>query len=154
MEKFCPDLGALPTLSQPIHDKITATVVINGTETAPFTFRTGVKQGYVIAPTLFTVYLVCAMPFLVRGRLPRRIETDYRLDGRLFNLSRLKAKIKVTTTAVVFSMLMTVSFLPTHRWASAKPRPPYKSISKCRTFSQHKKDHLPTRSRQHWRTRH
>jgi len=134
MEKFCPDLGALPTLSQPIHDKITATVVINGTETAPFTFRTGVKQGYVIAPTLFTVYLVCAVPFLVRGRLPRRIETDYRLDGRLFNLSRLKAKIKVTTTAVVFSMLMTGHSCQHSREASAKARPPYKKHIKVSDF--------------------
>ena len=45
------------TILSLLHDKMTATVLINGTETEPFTIRTGVKQGRVIAPTLLTVYL-------------------------------------------------------------------------------------------------
>ena len=46
----------------------------------------------VIAPNLFTVYL-CTILFLDRDRLPHGVELDYRLDGRLFNLSRLTAVI-------------------------------------------------------------
>ena len=78
------------TILRLLHDKMTATVLFNGTETEPFTIRTGIKQGYTIAPTLFTVYL-CAILFLVLARLPHGVELDYRLDGRLFNMSRLMA---------------------------------------------------------------
>ena len=77
-----------------------ATVLLNGTKSEVFTIRTGVKQGCVIVPTLFTIYL-CAILFLLRDRLPHGVELDYRFDGRLFNLSRLKAKTKVTKTAVI-----------------------------------------------------
>ena len=56
------------------------------------------KQGCVIAPTLFNVYL-CAILF---ERLPCGLEIDYRLDSRLFKMGRrLKANIKVTNTAVI-----------------------------------------------------
>ena len=70
------------------------------TETEPFTVRTGVKQGCVIGPTLFTVYL-CAIIFLVLHRLLHGVELDYRLDGRLFNLSRFKAKTNVMKSIVI-----------------------------------------------------
>ena len=79
---------------------MTATVLFNWTETEPFTIRTGVKQGCVIVPTLFTVYL-CAILFVLRDRLPHGVELDYRFDGMLFNLSRLQAKTKVVKTAVI-----------------------------------------------------
>ena len=88
------------TILRLLHDNMTATVLFNGTETEPFTTRTGFKQGCVIAPTLFTFYL-CAILFLVRDRLPHGVELDCRLDGRLFNLSRLKAKTKAMKTAVI-----------------------------------------------------
>jgi len=55
---------------------MTAIVVINGTEREPFTISTRVKPGSVIAPTLFTIY-PCAVLFLVRDRLPRRVETGW-----------------------------------------------------------------------------
>ena len=88
------------TILRLLHDNMTATVLFNGTETEPFTTRTGFKQGCVIAPTLFTFYL-CAILFLVRDRLPHGVELDCRLDGRLFNLSRIKAKTKAMKTAVI-----------------------------------------------------
>ena len=40
-------------------------------------------------------------PFFVRDRLPHGVELNYRLDGRLFNLSHLKANTKVMKTAVI-----------------------------------------------------
>ena len=43
------------TILRLLHDKMAATVLFNGTETENFTIRTGVKQGCVITPTLFTV---------------------------------------------------------------------------------------------------
>ena len=83
------------------HDKMTAAVLFNATETEPLNIRTGVKQECLIAPTLFTVYL-CAILFLFRDRRPHSVELDYRLDGRLFNLSRLMAKTKVMKTDVIY----------------------------------------------------
>ena len=88
------------TILRLLHDKMTATVLINGIEIEPFTIRIEMKQGCDIAPTLFTIYL-CAITFLVSHRLPCGVKTDYRLDGRLFNLCILKAKTKVTKTAVI-----------------------------------------------------
>ena len=81
-----------------IHDKMTATVLFNGTDTEPFTIQTWVKQGCVIAPTLFTVYL-CATLFLLRDRLPHGVELEWRLDAKLFNHSRLKANTKMMKTS-------------------------------------------------------
>ena len=49
--------ASFTTLLRLLHDKMTATVLIKGTVTEPFTIRTGVKQGCFIAPTLFTIYL-------------------------------------------------------------------------------------------------
>jgi len=59
-----------------------------------------VKQGCVILPTLFTIY-VCVLLFLVRDRLPRGVEIDYRLVGRRFYMRRLKTKTKVTKPAII-----------------------------------------------------
>ena len=81
--------------------KMTTTVLINGIETELFTIHTGVKQGRVIALTLFTIYL-CAILFLVHDRLPCGVEIDYLLDGKLFNLSHLKTKTKLTKTAAIY----------------------------------------------------
>ena len=74
------------TILRLLHDKTTAIVLINEIETEPFTIRTGVTQGCVIAPTLFTSYLF-AILFVFLDRLPRGAEIDYRLDGKLFNLT-------------------------------------------------------------------
>ena len=93
----------LITILKLLHDKMTATVLFIGAETEPFTIRTGVKQGCVIAvtPTFLTVYL-CAILFLVCVRLPHGVQLNYQLDGRLFNLRHLKAKTKVTKTAAIY----------------------------------------------------
>ena len=89
----CP--SNFTTILALLHDKMRETALINGNKTEPVTIRTGVKQGCVIAPTLFTIYL-CALLFLVRDRLLCGVEIDYRLDGKPFNLSRLKTKTKLT----------------------------------------------------------
>ena len=88
------------TILRLLDGKMTATVLINGTKSEPFTVHTGVKQGCVVAPTLSTIHL-CAILFLVRDHVPCGDEIDHRLDKRLFNLSRLKAKTKVTKTVVI-----------------------------------------------------
>ena len=71
-----------------LYDKMTATVLIKGTETQHFTIST--------AGMRHCTDSLHYMLFLVRDRLPCGVEIDYRIDERLFNLSRLKAKTKVT----------------------------------------------------------
>ena len=38
-----------------LHDEMTATVLYKGSESDPFAICTGVKQGCVVAPTLFSI---------------------------------------------------------------------------------------------------
>ena len=134
----CPIYKLYTTVLRLLHDKMTATFLINGTETEPFTIRTEMKHGCVIAPTLFTINL-CSMLFLVRHRRPRGVKIDYRLDGKHFNLSRSSQDQNKSDRLIAFSMLMTVSFLPTQQ----------KSFRQASTLlPKHVKDHIPIRSRQ------
>lgn len=84
-----------------LHDDMFATVLNNsGSESKPFTVETGVKQGCIIAPTLFAVF-IAAILHLIGENLPQGVQILYRMDGRLFNLNRFKAKSKVSTTSIL-----------------------------------------------------
>ncbi len=58
-----------------------------------------VKQGCVIAPTLFAIFIT-AILHLIGEELPHGIPIMYRTDGRLFNLKRFKPKSKVNCTTI------------------------------------------------------
>jgi len=64
------------------------------------TVETGVKQGCIIAPTLFAIF-IAAILHLTGQELPEGIPILYRTDGRLFNLNRFKAKSKVRSTTII-----------------------------------------------------
>ena len=83
-----------------LHDSMSATVLCSGSETEPFKVETGVKQGCIIAPTLFAVF-IAAIIHLVGHSLPPGVQITYRTDGRLFNLNRFKAKSKISRTSIV-----------------------------------------------------
>jgi len=84
-----------------MHEQMTATVLVNKGDSNPFNVTTGVKQGCLKAPTLFSIFIAVVL-HIVHPRIPTRInEITYRFDGKLFNLPRLKAKTKVSKTAVV-----------------------------------------------------
>jgi exonuclease III len=83
-----------------LHDNMKATVLTNNGPGEAFTISTGVKQGCVIAPSLFSMFLGTVL-HLVEENLPRGVEVTYRIDGKLFNLNRLRAKTKVSTTTVM-----------------------------------------------------
>eukprot|EP00061_Rhincodon_typus_P007799 g29844.t1 len=62
--------------------------------------KTGVKQGCVIATTLFSMYLA-AMLHLTANKFPAGVELTDRTSGKLFNLHCLEAKMKVTPSSVI-----------------------------------------------------
>ena len=74
-----------------------ATVLIGGDETETLPVKVEGKQGCALAPVIFNSYMV-AVTILFRQRSPNELEISitYRLDGSVFNLSRLQAQTKTT----------------------------------------------------------
>ena len=83
-----------------LHDDMSVTVMANGNFTEPFKVKSGVKQGCVAAPTLFSLF-IAAVLHLTQDDLPPGISINYRTDGGIFNLNRLKARTKVNINSVV-----------------------------------------------------
>ena len=77
---------------------MSASVLINGEATESFEVKTGVKQGCVLAPGLFSIFISV---HLFSERLPQGIDLHYRLDGKLFNLRRPKAKTLVIQMTIL-----------------------------------------------------
>lgn len=76
------------------HDGMSATVISNsGSEPKPVTVETGGKQGCIIAPTLFAIFIT-AMLHLIGEELPQVIPI---LEGT--NV-RFKAESKVSNTTI------------------------------------------------------
>ena len=63
-----------------------ATVLTNHGFGEAFKMTTDVKQGCVIAPTLFSMFLGTVL-YLVRENLPPGVKVTYRIDGKLFNIT-------------------------------------------------------------------
>ena len=62
----------------------------------PFPVANGVKQGCVLAPTLFSIMFFAKLTAAFQDG-DNGIPSRYRFDGKLFNLRRLQAKPKVQT---------------------------------------------------------
>ena len=69
-------------------------------QSGSFNINTGVNQGCVIAPTLFSILMV-AFISLAAVDQAKGVDIIYRTDGELFNMRRLKAKTKVKATSIV-----------------------------------------------------
>ena len=95
--KVLPKIGCPPKLQSMIgsfHTDTKRTVQFNGSSLEPFEIRNGVKQGCVLAPTLFGI----CFGLLLKHAFDTTTQGIYlrtRSDGRLFNLARLRAKTKV-----------------------------------------------------------
>ena len=76
------------------HTDTKATVQFNDSSSEPFEIRSGVKQGCVLAPTLFGIFFGLLLKHAF-DTTTKGIYLRTRSDGRLFNLSRLRAKTKV-----------------------------------------------------------
>ena len=86
------------------HNGLSARVVAAGLVSDPFEVNVGVKQGCVLAPAIFNIYLA-AVTLLARYDMSFEdgIHFKYRFDGGMFNLRRLKAETK-TRTAAIFEL--------------------------------------------------
>ena len=109
MQKFgCPP-KFVAVISE-FHDNMTARVSIGGEETDTFGVEVGVKQGSVIVPVIFNVYLAAAT-FLFRQHAGPALGVGltYRMDGGVLNLRRIQAATRVQHDLIMnFSTLMTV----------------------------------------------
>ena len=77
-----------------LHDNMSATVLTGfGDETEPFRVDTGVKQGCVIAPSLFSIF-IAGILHLTGNQLPQGVKIMYRTDG-LLNIRAKDSGLKV-----------------------------------------------------------
>ena len=95
MAKFgCPP--RFIAMVRQFHDDIQARVQSDGEFSEPFEVTNGVKQGCVMAPTLFSM-MFSAMLMDAFKDSDTGFPIRYRFDGNIFNLRRLKAKTNVQT---------------------------------------------------------
>ena len=85
------------------HTSMCAQIVIAGSQSTSFPLDVGVKQGCVLAPIIFNLLLV-AMTLASHCDLQSSdfVGIEYRLDGGLFILRRLRANTK-TSSAMIFA---------------------------------------------------
>jgi hypothetical protein len=76
------------------HKDMKGIVQFDGNTSQPFDIRSGVKQGCVLAPTLFGIFFAILIKHAF-GNTTQGICLHTRSDGRLFNLARLRARTKV-----------------------------------------------------------
>jgi len=98
MAKFgCPD--HFIQIVRQFHDGMMARVFDNGEVSSDFPVTNGVKQGCVLAPTLFSIMFSAMLTDAFSDSDPG-VSVKYRTDGKLFNQRRLAAVTKVKTTII------------------------------------------------------
>jgi len=93
LRKFgCPD--KFTSVIRSFHDGMTARVQESGALSDSFPVTNGTKQGCILAPTLFSI-VFSAMLMDAFKDMDRGVYIQFRSDGSLFNMRRLKARTKV-----------------------------------------------------------
>lgn len=99
MRKFgCPD--KFISMIRQFHDGMLARVPDDGDSSDAFPVTSGVKQGCVLAPTLFSMMFSAMLSDAFCDDEETSIKIRFRTDGKLFNLRRLQAKTKVQKDSV------------------------------------------------------
>ena len=94
---------------------MTAKVVVGGHESDPFPVNVGVKQGCVLAPVIYNLFLVAVTPAFRSGILTEDgVGLNYRLDGSLFNIRRLQTKSNISSEFVFELQYADDAALPSH----------------------------------------
>ena len=81
------------------HENMHSTVCFNGATSEAFPVSSGVKQGCVLAPTLFGIFFSMLLQYAFKD-CREGVYIRTRADGRLFNIARLRAKTKVTEVLI------------------------------------------------------
>ena len=92
----CPP--AFITLVRALHDGMFGRVYHQNALSDPFPIDNGLKQGCVIAPVNFSLYVAATL-----NEVPPdtpAIDLRYRMDGGAFNLARLRARTKTSNTSI------------------------------------------------------
>lgn len=86
-----------------LHQDMTGEVYASGETSEPFLISTGVKQGCVLAPVLFNLFLTQMLHHAL-GNCTQGVYIKYRPDGSLFDLRRLAAKTRTQSQLVTEAM--------------------------------------------------
>lgn len=86
-------LDKLINIIKQFHDGMKAQVTVSGEPSDAFVVNHGVKQGCVLAPILFSLYLTAVLDTMNEG-LNKGVFLRTRTDSKLFNLARLRAHTK------------------------------------------------------------
>nr|VZI34581.1 unnamed protein product [Spirometra erinaceieuropaei] len=98
MQKFgCPE--QFTQMVRQLHDGMMARVTDNGAVSKAFAVTNGVKQGCVLAPTLFSLMFSAMWMDAYRDERPG-IRIAYRTDGHLLNHRRMNFQSRVSTATV------------------------------------------------------
>nr|VZI11553.1 unnamed protein product [Spirometra erinaceieuropaei] len=98
MQKFgCPE--RFTQMVRQLHDGMMARVTDNGAISEAFAVTNGVKQGCVLAPTLFSLMFSAMLMDAYRDERPG-IRIAYRTDGHLLNHRRMNFQSRVSTATV------------------------------------------------------
>ena len=93
----CPP--SLFNIVKSFHTNTRATIQYDGSVSDSFEIKSGVKQGCVLAPTLFGIFFSMLLKRAF-GSSSLGIKLHTRIDGNLFNLARLRAKRKLKNFTV------------------------------------------------------
>ncbi|VDL94730.1 unnamed protein product [Schistocephalus solidus] len=87
-----------------LHDEMMARVTDNGTVSGAFAVTNGVKEGCVLAPTLFSLMFSAMLMDAYRDESPG-ICIAYRTDGHLLSSHRMQSPTRVSTTKALDLLL-------------------------------------------------
>ena len=90
------------TIIRDLHEGAMARIVSQGERSEPFDVNAGVRQGCVIAPVVFNLFIAGVFHCARLGMNTQdSVGVNYRLDGSLFNLRRIQARTKITHDSIV-----------------------------------------------------
>ena len=95
------------------HTNMKDTVLYDGSSSEPFSINSGVKQGCVLAPTLFGIFFSMLLSHAFDSSTDG-VYLHTMSDGKLFNLARLHSKPKVRTVLIREMLYADDAALVTH----------------------------------------
>jgi len=114
--KILPLIGCplkLLSIVRSFHDGMLSTVQYDGNTSTEFEVKSGVKQGCVLAPTLFGIFFAMLFRHAFKGAT-EGVYLHSRSDGKLFNLNRLKSKSKTREVLIRDMLFSDDAALATH----------------------------------------